>query len=420
MIFVEKLFRMIMGFYLVSQVARVLGANEFGMLMYIQSLILIVVSFVTFGMDSYLIKEFSITESKENYKKLLATTTITRFTLAFVVFIVYILCVLIFVNDLTEKKIYILLGGLILTQTQSLYTSCLQGLSKVNHLTLISLLSFIVSAIFKLYLINISASVELFALSVFVDSLVGFIMFFMYFLKESYRSIKMFNRSLMCRLCKSCLPLMLSSLIIAIYARFDQWLLVQYLGYSDIGVYTVGLKFTEAASIVPMTLSTALLPYFSRKSDKAEMTELYFSIVYFVTLITYLTLCMICPYVIKHMFGSEYSASLNVIYVNSLAMIFGVMGLLTTNYLIFKEKTQFRLQRVFMGLIINVILNLLFIPSYGVIGAAFAGVFSQIFASYFGNLLVKDTRECFNIQTRVILSFGVLGLLRLKHAKKNS
>ncbi len=60
--------------------------------------------------------------------------------------------------------------------------------------------------------------------------------------------------------------------------------------------------------------------------------------------------------------------------------------------------------RLCVGALINIVLNFLWIESYGVIGAVYATLISYAIASYFGNLLSKKTRVNFYMQTKAIFT----------------
>ncbi|MGU8197064.1 polysaccharide biosynthesis C-terminal domain-containing protein [Escherichia coli] len=55
------------------------------------------------------------------------------------------------------------------------------------------------------------------------------------------------------------------------------------------------------------------------------------------------------------------------------------MGAASTNYLVVINLTYMRLIRAIAGLIVNFILNIILIPRIGIVGAAYASLFSQFF-----------------------------------------
>ena len=67
-----------------------------------------------------------------------------------------------------------------------------------------------------------------------------------------------------------------------------------------------------------------------------------------------------------------------------------------------------------MGVIVNVSLNLLLIPKFGIKGAAVTALVSQCVSSYLGNVFWKRSRPAFFIATRSLNIFGVVKRLTSK------
>ncbi|MDD3084037.1 MAG: polysaccharide biosynthesis C-terminal domain-containing protein, partial [Candidatus ainarchaeum sp.] len=65
-----------------------------------------------------------------------------------------------------------------------------------------------------------------------------------------------------------------------------------------------------------------------------------------------------------------------------------------------------------MGAIINIVANLILIPSYGIIGAAFATILSYFFVAYLSNLFFKETRFLFWVQLKSLNLVRVISEIR--------
>ena len=64
---------------------------------------------------------------------------------------------------------------------------------------------------------------------------------------------------------------------------------------------------------------------------------------------------------------------------------------------------KYSFYRTLAGAIINIILNYILIPKYGIYGAAFATLVSQAVASYLFNITNKKLRYTFLLQTNAFL-----------------
>ena len=62
--------------------------------------------------------------------------------------------------------------------------------------------------------------------------------------------------------------------------------------------------------------------------------------------------------------------------------------------------------RTLAGAIINIIANVLFIKEYGIIGAAFATLFSYIVAGFLFDIFNKKTHIAFKMKCKSLLFFN--------------
>ena len=83
--------------------------------------------------------------------------------------------------------------------------------------------------------------------------------------------------------------------------------------------------------------------------------------------------------------------------------VFVFWGVAAGNMLVLENLNKHNLFKSLQGLGLNIFLNLLLIPKYGINGAAVATLISQFYASYFYYSLFKETRHIFFLQTKSIL-----------------
>lgn len=409
-LFLDKFIRLGVNFVLMGQTAKILGAEDFGLISYVQSIIGVIVCITSLGLDNILIKEFS-TADHSRCNKLFNTSFFSRLFLSGLAIVILIIW-LVLINESKEiKYVYAISGLTILFQIQTIYVSLYQGHSESYLLTKISLLSFAVSCGYKIYLILIQGSLIEFCLSFAIDAGINAISLFYYTHRNKIKlHIKYFDMDLFFHLLKGATPIIASALLISIYSRLDQWMIAKYLDLSDLGIYSVAIRVSEAASFVPIAVSTALIPYISNDSTNNKY-QIYFSLVHFVSVITTIGVLVCSPYVIMLIFGDKFTDSITLLRYSMCSMTFSILGILSTNYLIQINKTYLRLIRIILGLAVNVILNTILIPRFGLVGASIAALSSQIMASWLGNCISKSTRLCFVWQTKAVLTFGIYPVL---------
>jgi O-antigen/teichoic acid export membrane protein len=107
-------------------------------------------------------------------------------------------------------------------------------------------------------------------------------------------------------------------------------------------------------------------------------------------------------WVIQSLFGGAYSASASVLKIHIWAGVFVFIGVAGSRWYLLENLQRLSFYRAAMGAILNVLLNLLLIPRYGVQGAASATVASQVMSSYLFDLQSKKSVPLFLMKTRAL------------------
>jgi O-antigen/teichoic acid export membrane protein len=80
--------------------------------------------------------------------------------------------------------------------------------------------------------------------------------------------------------------------------------------------------------------------------------------------------------IIQVLFGNEFSSAAPVLTIYIWAGVSVFLGVASSQYLINENLTKLSFIRTLVGMILNVVLNIIFIPLYGIIGSAVATLIS--------------------------------------------
>ncbi|QMM53460.1 flippase [Enterobacter sp. RHB15-C17] len=410
-IFAEKFIRIAVGFVLFALVSRVLGPTEFGLLSYYQTIATMLLAITSLGFDNVLINKF---QQRDHHDFIFSTAFWSRIVCSILVITIFIGGVYFEPIPTLNKFVLIICLFSLIFQAQNTYFSYYQSQLRAAVITKISLFSLVFSSLFKAFLLYKHANIMWFAFSYSFDFFVSFLAFIFVTYRRKYISINIRNfRFLMLKqLLQESWPIIASSIIIVLYTRLDQIMLMRMLGAESVAIFSVAIRIAEAYVFIPAALVTSYYPLIARSPSKKNV-KFYFDVVYFSSFIMAIIVAITAYFFIPIMFGSIYIESYNVLLILLFSTTFAVFGSACTNLMIIYGLTYLRLIRAIIGLIINFTLNIILIPKYGVIGAAFASVFSQIFAAWLSNSYNKKTIECFKWQTESVLLFGVPGGMRL-------
>ena len=209
------------------------------------------------------------------------------------------------------------------------------------------------------------------------------------------------------KIVKSSLPFALMMLLMSFYTRIDSVMLERLLpgGVEQAGVYAQGYRLLEAAAMFSYLAAVLLLPMFARmiKENESveELTKLSFTLIIIPALIIacgsfyYKNEIMNLLYLEKTEFSAPVFGWLMFGFAAiSITFVFGT--LLTAN----GNMRAINIMAL-SGILVNITLNLILIPSYQAVGAAIAGVATQ-FATAFIQIAIVQYIFKFKVNYRFI------------------
>lgn len=197
------------------------------------------------------------------------------------------------------------------------------------------------------------------------------------------RVVLLGSRDLWWPLAQQGLPLATAGVLVLAYARIDQILVLELVGASEAGLYAAVYRILEQAHFLPLTISLTLLPLISaaHPADPARVRELLQTTAGYLALVSLpalgFTLAAAEP-TIELIFGEAFTEA-----APALPVLMGAFVLICFGYLSGNLVVVLGLQRRFLnyalaGLVFNVGLNLVLLPSYGFMAAAWITLVTEL------------------------------------------
>ncbi len=192
--------------------------------------------------------------------------------------------------------------------------------------------------------------------------------------------------------------LLLSGVAAVLYLKIDQVMLANFHGTKEVAYYGAAAKLSEFWYVFPLLIANAFNPKLiqlkqqSANSYQAFLLQILSFMVASSIIISLITYAVSTP-LINFIYGNEYQMSANILSIHIFASIFIFQRAILSKWLIIESCYKFSLMSHGAGAISNIILNLLLIPTYGGIGAAWATLFSYMIASFLSLALTHKTRE---------------------------
>lgn len=212
------------------------------------------------------------------------------------------------------------------------------------------------------------------------------------------------------RLALDGLPLMISSGAIVAYAKIDIIILGYLLDFREVGIYSAAVKISEIWYVIPMTLTTLLFPLIlgSRKESPMSYRKMLRSASETMLIVCFLAVTLLFafgPYLVKLVYQPEFHVAGEIIRILSFTGIFVGLGYVNGRYLVAENLLYLTMRRNLYGLALNVTLNFVLIPLYGIHGAAISTLIAIFYTGLGCLVFSKKTHDIFRIQC---LAFNIL------------
>jgi PST family polysaccharide transporter len=200
-------------------------------------------------------------------------------------------------------------------------------------------------------------------------------------------------------------PLLLSAVAVMAYMRTDQLMIGYMLGEEELGIYSAALRISEAFYFVPLAVVTSAFPSIvaARGTSPAlyekrfeQLSRLLLRIAAAVSV----AVTLLADWIIQTLYGPDYAGAGTVLAIHVWAGVFASLLVLSGQWMILEGMQRLVFIRSFAGLAINIALNGLLIPEFGIAGAAVATLCSQAFTGYLFDLSFARTRRMFWIKTK--------------------
>ncbi len=161
--------------------------------------------------------------------------------------------------------------------------------------------------------------------------------------------------------------------------RIDMFLVNGFLGPVSVGFYSIGVGLVEKLWLISQAAATVLFPRVAAETEeqkRVEFTALVARTVLWLTLIGGLFLVICSRWIITILYSKDYLPATGALQALLTGIIALSAGRVLGNDIAGRGRPILNAYRGIVSIIINVVLNILLIPRYGIVGAAWATTFS--------------------------------------------
>ncbi|MFC7524914.1 flippase [Parapedobacter sp. GCM10030251] len=310
-----------------------------------------------------------------------------------------------------------------IAQSVNIIDCYFQSIAKGKFIMYVHVGANLLSALLKLALILLGASLTAFVWMLLVDALLlAFGYIYAYRTQRHNPFHWKFDRAVAWNLLKRSWPLALSSVFVTLYMKIDQLMLDAFRGESVLGVYTTVVALSEGWYFFPMALVAALFPALmhARRDNPARYEKRLQQLYELMVLISAgiaLIVTFIAPYIYQWLYNPEFRIGAPTLAIHIWAGVFVFLGTASGQYLIAENLTRISFLRTAVGAVANILLNLWLLPRYGMNGAAVATLIAYFISTY-SVLFIPRTRAHGISLLKALVLWNTLSTLARKSTKK--
>ncbi len=370
------------AFFLLPVYTRFLHPADYGVLEILTTTSSIIIIFLTFGMDNAFGRFYFDSQNEEYKKQVLSTTAIFLICLAGLV-----VPILLVSSNILNKFLFGQNNHIVLLQLAFLLSGFVV-VSKVPMLAFRFKRKAVKYSIISILNILLVASLNIFFVVGLRKGVLGImegrtiaqivILLITYYLIRKDLNFN-FSLNLLKEMLRYAILLIPYGLMLWILGLSDRYFLLKFADPIEVGLYSVGVRFASVLAIAIVAFNLGYGEFVFSRLNRNDRDKIYcrtFTYYIFVTCLIFLCLSLFAKEVVMLMTTKEYLRASSVIPILGLGFIVdGCCGIFSIGMHITKKiKALFPITLI--AAVLNLILNYIFIPLYGMIGAAYTTLIS--------------------------------------------
>lgn len=411
--FLKQVVNLLVGVFL----ARYLNPEGLGSLSIASVYMQLLNPIALLGINSIAIKEF--VNNNEQSNKVIGTSFYLKLMSSLSAFIILVICAYVFEPNQLMRSYIIIVGLSYLLYPFQVIDFYFQANLKSKYTVLAQQISTIIAAALKIWGMINGYPIVFFVWLVLIELIVSTTLLLIIFKAKINLFNWTFDMTLALRMLKESFPIIFTGFFIVIYMRVDQLMIQKMLDTESVGNFAAAIKLSEAFYVVPGIIAGSLFPAIinglkiSREEYLNRMQRLY-SVFALVCILVSAVVILLGDFIVSVLYGEAYTQTSSVLKVHFCNSLFVFFGVAYSQAFIVEGLQRFTTINTIIGAVLNIILNLYFIPKIGIVGSAIATLIAQFYSGFFCLLLFPKTRVHFKL---MLNSFNIVNTIRLYSTK---
>lgn len=272
-----------------------------------------------------------------------------------------------------------------------------QSKLKSKITAMVTLIAYVVAAIYKIILLIQQKNVVWFACATSLDSICIGILLLICYRKNGGQKLSV-SKGICKRLVMQGMHFILPSMMVSIYAYADKFMLKQMLSETDVGYYSTATAICSMWGFVLAAIIDSAYPLIMEayKQDVAlfeKRNRQLYAIVFYFSIVVSLLLFFFGEEIVLILYGRSYMPAVAPMRMVTWYTAFSYLGVARNAWIVCENKQKYLKYIYIISALTNIGLNFIFIPIWGATGAAFASLLTQITTTMIVPLFIKSIRH---------------------------
>lgn len=396
-LFADKILRVAGSLLIGVWIARYLGPEQFGVLNYALAFVALFGVVAKLGIDQVVIRD--LTKAPEKQGAILGTVFALKLATGLIALLLVIPATWVAQDGDWSfiVLVAVIAAGLIFNALDA-YDLYFQTHLLSRYVVVARSVSFLLFIVVRVALILGEYPLVYFAAATTLEVALGSgMLVWLYRRKQNAEKKWYFHRETMVSLLKDGWPLIVSSALIVIHTRIDQVMIGQMLGNAEVGIYSAAIRLSESWLFIPSIIIQTVTPYLLKLRDnnpshyQARLLQLYSLMFWLGALAGGMTI-FFGEFFVVLLFGEQYRAAYMPLVLTIWTGIFISQAVARGIWMVGENMQGYRLINNLVAVPLNIALNWLLIPRYGVVGASIASLISIGLSTWVLPFLFKPMR----------------------------
>jgi O-antigen/teichoic acid export membrane protein len=403
---VDNLIRSLIGFCISLYLARHLGPADFGIYALMVTLFLMFNGISSFGINDIFIKNF-VTVSDRG---LILGSTVFIFMISGIISFLIFLVVM---HTIYEEQNFVhftyIIGIILIFKPFDVIKLYNEALIISKYTVFSQLTANSIFAVLKVIAIIKNADLKFFFYLYALEIILTLsILAGLFFLKSNYKKLQLkIDTSQVLKLLRQATPLFFASFAVILNMRIDQLMLGKMVNSEAVGIYNIAVKVSDIPIIGITILISTMFPVISKAHlENKQRFHMLLSRMYgglfWLSLLASILVIIIGELTITLVMGDEYASVATILKFYIMSSVSIAIGSVWTKWLILENKSKICVAAQYLAVIINIILNLLMIPRFGIEGAALATLISYSLSLMISLFMYKPRLTLYLISQGII------------------